>query len=87
MDIKSGSWCAKRCPILIVEQYTANLMGRDILPKLGISLQQTKQQDKKKLKQPVLPREAAWDLDQKLEPELDIQYKVEEPPQSSAPRV
>ena len=45
MDITFGSWCAKRCPILIVEQNTTNLMGRDVLPKLGISLQQTKQQE------------------------------------------
>ena len=44
LDITSGSGCAKRCPILIVEQNTTNLMGRDVLPKLGISLQQTKQQ-------------------------------------------
>ena len=43
MDITSGSWCAKRCPILIVKQNTTNLMGRDVLPNLGISLQQTKQ--------------------------------------------
>ena len=45
MDITSGIWCAKRCQILIVEQNTTNLMGRDVLPKLGISLQQTKQQE------------------------------------------
>ena len=44
MDITSGSWCAKRCPMLILEQNTTNLMGRDVLPKLGIRLQQKKQQ-------------------------------------------
>ena len=44
MDTTSGSWCAKRYPILTVEQNTTNLMGRDVLLKLGISLQQTKQQ-------------------------------------------
>ena len=44
MDIASGRWCAKRCSILIVDQNTTNLMGRDVLPKLGINLQQTKQQ-------------------------------------------
>ena len=44
MDITSGNWIAKKCQILIVEQNTTNLMGRDMLPKLGISLQQTKQQ-------------------------------------------
>ena len=42
MDITSGSWCAKRFPILIVEQITTNLMGQDVLPKFGISLEQTK---------------------------------------------
>ena len=44
MDNTSRNWLAKRCQILIVEQNTTNLMGRDMLPKLGISLQQTKQQ-------------------------------------------
>ena len=44
MDITSGNWIAKKCQILIVENNTTNLMGRDMLPKLGISLQQTKQQ-------------------------------------------
>ena len=44
MDITSGDWLAKRCQILIVEQNTTNLMGRDMVPKLGISLQQTTQQ-------------------------------------------
>ena len=29
-----------------MEQNTTNLMGRDVLPKLGISLEQTKQQGK-----------------------------------------
>ena len=44
MDITSGDWLAKKCQILSVEQNATNLMGRDILPKLGISLQQTKHQ-------------------------------------------
>ena len=44
MGITSGDWLAKRCQILIVEQNTTNLMGRDKLPKLGFSLQQTTQQ-------------------------------------------
>ena len=44
MDITSGKWIAKKCQILKVEQNTTNLMGRDMLPKLGINLQQTKQQ-------------------------------------------
>ena len=40
MDITSGSLCAT----LIVEQNRTNVMGRNVLPKLGISLKQTKQQ-------------------------------------------
>ena len=44
MDITSGNRIAKKCQILIVDQSTTNLMGRDMLPKRGISLQQTKQQ-------------------------------------------
>ena len=86
IDITSGSWCAKRCPILIVEQNTTKLMGRDVLPKLGISLQQTKQPDKTKLKQPVLPQGNLWDFDHDSEPELNIQYKYDEPTQDSIPR-
>ena len=53
-------------------------MERDMLPKLGISLQQTKEQDKKKLKHPALPRESFRDFDKDSEPELDIQYKEDE---------
>ena len=56
-----------------------------MLPKLGISLQLTKQQDKQKLKHPPLPREAMWDFDEDSEPELDIQYK-EDKQQNPAPR-
>ena len=48
MDITSGNWLAKRRQILIVKQNTTNLMGQDMLPKLGISLQQTKQQGRQK---------------------------------------
>ena len=43
--------------------------------------------DKAKLRQPVLPREAVWDLDSDSEPEIDIRYKDQEPPQSAVPRV
>ena len=43
MDIISGSWCAKNAQFLIVERNETNLMGRDVLQKLGVSLQQTKQ--------------------------------------------
>ena len=83
MDITFGSWCAKIWTILIVEQNTTNLLGRDVLPKLGISLQQTKQQDKTKLKHLALPKEALWALDQDSEPDLDIQFKDEVPPQTA----
>ena len=42
--------------------------------------------DKTKLKHPALPREAIWDLEQDSEPELDIQYKDEEPSHSAVLR-
>ena len=42
--------------------------------------------DKTKLKHPALPREEMWDLEQDSEPELDIQYKDEEPSHSAVPR-
>ena len=42
--------------------------------------------DKAKLKQPLLSREAVWALDSDSEPEIDIRYKDEEPPQSAVPR-
>ena len=34
--------------------------------------------DKRKLKHPALPREAMWEFDEDLEPELSIQYKEDE---------
>ena len=40
LTLKSGSWTAKDCQILVVQHKTNNLMGRDILQKLGITLQQ-----------------------------------------------
>ena len=42
IDIKSGSWTAKRCRILIVNSKTNNNMGRDLLEKLGITLNASK---------------------------------------------
>ena len=38
INLKSGSWTAKACKVLIVENITKNIMGRDILTKLGITL-------------------------------------------------
>ena len=40
LTLQSGSWTAKDCQILVVHHKTNNLMGRDILQKLGITLQQ-----------------------------------------------
>ena len=40
LTLQSGSWTAKDCQILVVQHKTNNLMGRDFLQKLGITLQQ-----------------------------------------------
>ena len=45
-NLKSGSWTAKACKVLIVENRTNNIMGRDILTKLGITLSAHKQPGK-----------------------------------------
>ena len=42
MELKSGSWNAKNCKILIVDNKTNNIMGRDVLAKLGITLKAEK---------------------------------------------
>ena len=42
IDIKSGSWTAKSCKVLIVKNNTKNIMGRDLLAKLGITLNASK---------------------------------------------
>ena len=44
MELNSGSWTAKICNILVVEQ-SQNMVGRDILKKLGLTL--TQQQPEK----------------------------------------
>ena len=46
LDLQSGSWTAKQCRILIVENKTNNIMGRDVLAKLGITLKAQKPQGK-----------------------------------------
>ena len=42
MELKSGSWNAKNCKILVVDNKTNNNMGRDVLAKLGITLKAEK---------------------------------------------
>ena len=42
IDIQSGSWTAKNCKVLIVKNKTNNIMGRDLLSKLGITLNASK---------------------------------------------
>ena len=39
MNLKSGSWVAKECKLLVVDHPKLNLMVRDILSKLGLSFQ------------------------------------------------
>ena len=40
LTLRSGPWTAQHCRILVLGHKTNNLMGRDILQKLGITLQQ-----------------------------------------------
>ena len=47
LDLKSGSWNAPDCQILLVENKTNNIMGRDILRKLEITLTASKNAGKK----------------------------------------
>ena len=42
MELKSGSWNAKNCKILFVGKKTNNIMGRDVLAELGITLKAEK---------------------------------------------
>ena len=74
IHLSSGNSVAKDCEILVVPNNTVNLLGRDILQKLGIHLTQTKQ-DKKKLKQAMLSEAGIWNQDSDSEPHLDIQYQ------------
>ena len=46
MELKSGSWNAKNCRILVVDNKTNNIIGRDVLTKLGITLKAEKPHDK-----------------------------------------
>ena len=47
LELNSGSWTAKDCKVLIVENRTNNIMVRDILTKLGITLSAQKKPGKK----------------------------------------
>ena len=38
LELNSGPWTAKECKVLIEENRTNNIMGRDIITKLGITL-------------------------------------------------
>ena len=40
LTLQSGSWTAQNCKILVVVHKTNNLMDKDVLQKLGISLHQ-----------------------------------------------
>ena len=40
MELSSGSWKATKCKILVVENQSQNLMGKDIQAKLGLTLNQ-----------------------------------------------
>ena len=42
ITLKSGSWSAKNCNILLMNNLPQNVMGRDILQQLGIHLTATK---------------------------------------------
>ena len=86
INLQSGSWTAQNCQILVVGHKTHNLMGRDVLQKLGISLQQKPKNspDQATLRHPALPREILWDWDHDSETELDIQYKTQPQPTPAA---
>ena len=47
MDLSSGSWFAPDCKILLVDNKTNNIMGRDTLRRLGITLTARKNEGKK----------------------------------------
>ena len=46
LDITSGSASAKNCTILLVENNTINILGRDVMERLGLRLSMTKQENK-----------------------------------------
>ena len=80
LDHKSGSWNAPDCQILMVKNKTNNIMGWDILRKLGITLTASENTDKKILKNDVLSNDELWRYDGLSEDNLDIAYKEPENP-------
>ena len=46
-QLQSGSWTARNCNILVVKQRSQNLMGRDVLTRLGLTLTQQQSEGKK----------------------------------------
>ena len=49
LELNSGSWTARNCNILVVEHKSQNLMGRDVLAKLGLTLKQQESDKGKKI--------------------------------------
>ena len=49
MELQSGSWTAKNCNILVVEHKSQNLLSRNILTKLGLTLIQQQAKKGKKV--------------------------------------
>ena len=49
LDLRPDSWSAPDCQLLLVENKTNNIMGRDILRKLGITLTASKNAGKKEI--------------------------------------
>ena len=73
-NITSGNSSAGNCDILVVAHNKVNLLGRDVLQKLGNQLAQ-KQKEKKKLKRAMLSEMAIWNHDSDSEALVDIQYR------------
>ena len=47
MDLKSGSWNATDCQILLVENKTQNIIGKSLVRKLMITITASKNSGKK----------------------------------------
>ena len=76
MDLSSGLSKPANCNVLVVQLKSQNIMGRDILAKLGLTLiQQQTNKDQRLLKQPVLTPAAMWDMERDSDPELNVQFK------------
>ena len=84
VDITSGSSNANNCTILLVNNNTINIMGRDIMDKLGLTMTTTNKDKKRGLKQPMLNAESIWNIETASEPELDIRFNEDTPDDDSA---